>query len=294
MSKKRSEMYREQRRQQALREAAERKRRDGETGIVKQCLESASKLEEFERKIDKNKHDFLLLNTRSYQPSITLKTMSAAWEGDLGDPSVKDEPAPTFSECVVGYRQWVVDAVGQLRAVTMAKQVWVPGENVAKCRPFDCAGTTSFLRSAPLEEHAAPAEHCACGFYGWIDLRVASGGCAYFDDAGRLWVTGGIAVWGDLRVHADGFRASRACPVALAYDDETTSRVRDVLRRVTDDYRVALVHVDALQAEVEQYGSPLPQDVRPKSDRKSYMPGTLLYGTSTFITPEGWALLNGL
>lgn len=39
----------------------------------------------------------------------------------------------------------------------------------------------------------------------------------------------------------------------------------DVLVRVADEYRVALVHVDDLQIEAERHGAPLPEDARPSA-----------------------------
>ncbi len=190
------------------------------------------------------------------KPTV-LDVFKLTWEGDSAPPP----PTPTFSECVVGYRRWVVDAIGQLRAVTMTKQVWVPGENVALCRPS--ASVNGFFDQPFSEPHEAPHECCNCGLYGWNDAHHLTSPCAYVVDDGRILVVGVIAAWGDLRVHHDGFRASRACPVALAYDDDTDHRVREVLERVADDYGVSLVPVDVLQAEVERHGSPLPMDVRP-------------------------------
>jgi hypothetical protein len=183
-------------------------------------------------------------------------------------PSPPLEPPPVFSECVIGYRHWLLDPVGQLRAITMTKQVWQPGVNIARCRPRDHSGPSTvwvpgFATDAPDESHPAPDARCHCGLYGWNDLPENLSAHGRVDADGRLPVIGAIAAWGDLRVHHEGFRASRACIVTLSYDDATISRVRGTLRRVAAEYRVPLVHVEALQAEAERHGTPLPRDVRP-------------------------------
>lgn len=194
------------------------------------------------------------------------------WESEA--PSQEPEQPPlTFSECVIGYRSWLVDAMGQLRAVTMTKQVWTPGVNVAKCCPND-TGTgmtvvyaSSFTAySEPPLDHSSPHGDCHCGLYAYNDFKIQQPNwTSDCDESGRLFAVGAIAVWGDLRVHADGFRASHACPVALAYPSSIGERARTVLERVADEYRVALVHVDTLQAEAEQHGTPLPAEARPKT-----------------------------
>lgn len=175
-------------------------------------------------------------------------------------------PPPVFSECVIGFRHWWLDPVGQLRAITMTKQIWRPGINVARCRPRDHGHGflwAPFATADSEESHPAPAEHCHCGLYGWNDFPEKINGHGEIDASGQLPVLGAIAAWGDLRVHHEGFRASHACVVALAYDEVTTARVHDTLRRVGAEYRVPVVHVETLQAEAERHGAPLPPDVRP-------------------------------
>lgn len=221
---------------------------------------------------------------------ITIKTIGGAWEGPIDEQAV-DKPVKTFSECVVGYRKWIVDSLGQLRAITMTKQVWVPGVNEARCRPHDSAyfgASSGFFEGE--EAHAAPHEDCHCGLYGWND--VASNTPTIVNDAGQIVVYGAIAAWGDLRVHATGFRASNACPTALSYDDRTESCVLEVLARVADKYHVALVHVDALQGEAERHGTALPDDVRPSDLGDDHIVNLLLnsYWTPFWTTvPSQWS-----
>lgn len=284
MSKKRSDARREERRQQAQRDKAAARKAAGATSAA----------------FDKQVEAFYRLVAAS-GPAYTYGGGNTYGGGLLAPRATPSEPpAPTFSECVVGYRQWNVDATGQLRAITMGTQVWTPGVNLARC----CGPTDAvFGLSASLifgtgatrgEAHEAPAKDCHCGLYGWNDFRQPRAECAAMDASGGLWALGAIAAWGDLRVHGTGFRASHACPLALAYDDATTPRVRDTLARVAAEYRIALVHVEALQAEAEQHGSPLPKGVRPQrpsTDGEQFRNAMRLYrryGRSSSSHAQGW------
>jgi hypothetical protein len=45
----------------------------------------------------------------------------------------RKEDVPVFSECVIGYRQWHVDALDQLWPITVVRRPWLPGVNEAVC-----------------------------------------------------------------------------------------------------------------------------------------------------------------
>lgn len=269
---KRSGDRREQRRQQAQREAARVKRN-------RSAVKDGTALNEALKAYS----DALMSAYQKYLPR---------WESVAPSPE-PEQPPLTFSECVIGYRSWLVDATGQLRAVTMTKQTWMPGVNVAKCCPNDtgvgmvvmyASSSTSYPEASPVD-HAPPHRDCHCGLYAYNDFEIQqpdwTGDC---DEHGRLYAVGAIAAWGDLRVHADGFRASHACPVALAYPSSIGEKARNVLERVADEYRVALVHVDTLQAEAEQHGTPLPAEARPKARE---LESPLTFGPSTVTWQSG-------
>lgn len=263
MSKKRSEHRREERRQQAQRDLA-LKMKDDLLAMVK-----LPTINQVSNHLESN-----------YVVDVNALRVACESGCDLDPVEQPTPPTPTFSECVVGYRRWVVDAIGQLRALTMTKQVWVPGENVARCRPADSVYGS---RLEP-EQHDAPHDGCKCGLYAWSDPPLTNISRTAIDEYGVLRVLGGIAVWGDLCVHEHGFRASHACPVALSYDDETPQRVQDRLYRTASDYGIAIVHVEELQDEVERHGTPLPYDVRPNgqsslSDYNYLRPSRQLWAT---------------
>jgi hypothetical protein len=251
VSRKRQEQRREQQRQQRQRELAQRKKSE--------MVNPAS--------------------AASWQPNAIRITRAPA------HAPARKPPAPTFSECVIGYREWLVDAAGQLRAITMTRQIWNPGVNTARCRPNDHVSSFYFQSLTAPEAHPAPADGCHCGLYGWNDIREPTSRCDDLGADGRLWAFGAIAAWGDLQVHESGFRASHACIVALAHNDATTPRVRAVLDRIGAEYRVPVVHGDALQAEAERHGTPLPDDVRPHRDPVYISPASLLRNTPMMMSP---------
>lgn len=174
---------------------------------------------------------------------------------------------PTFSECVIGYRVWAVDPFLRLWPLTgYAATAWTPGINVAKCgrarvSPF---WGSSFLSHAP-DGHTSPHQKCGCGLYcrrraGEV---IAELEWPRYEEVRNPIVAGAVAVWGDLCVHKDGFRASHACIVALATQPEMPHQVRDLFALVAARYGVPLVAANELEIEASRHGTPLPDDVAP-------------------------------
>lgn len=178
---------------------------------------------------------------------------------------------PTFSECVVGYRAWVIDADDRLWPASDYRLPWVPGVNTARC---NCAvpGALSFdwsLRDGrrvlePHPRHDAPAADCTCGLYSWRRPRPRWKTAPRLRDGSM--VCGAVASWGRLMVHGDGFRAEHACVVTLTYPADTEPGVLEKLRRVAEKYRVDLVRLDQLEEAASRHGSPLPDTIRPDPD----------------------------
>lgn len=174
------------------------------------------------------------------------------------------ETAPTFSECVIGYRAWRADGEGLLWPLYSRRDPWLPGINTARChRSWQTRLALRWLWGerhqrvfGPATRHSAPAQDCACGLYTWRR-------------PGRRWyehpalctpprIVGAVASWGRIQVHADGFRAEHACVVVLAYPD-AQSDARDQLRDIATRYRVDLVALSDLEQAASRYGSPLPE-----------------------------------
>lgn len=175
---------------------------------------------------------------------------------------------PTYSECVIGYRRWVVDDQDRLWPIAQDRRAWVPGVNTARC----CCGSPSSLRFEwsvidgrrvlePAPEHAAPDQACECGLYSW--RRPKPEWVTNPDLMDVPNVVGAVASWGRIQVHDEGFRAEHACVVVIAYGPEAGPDDRAVLDRVAGRYGVELVPLSDLEDAARRHGRPLPDDVRP-------------------------------
>lgn len=177
---------------------------------------------------------------------------------------------PTFSECVVGYREWKADAHEQLWPLRSARRPWQPGINVARCNcrtlnslRFEWSWFEGRRVLEPAPSHAAPDPTCRCGLYSWRRPRKA-----WYDapvwGTSRL-VVGAVASWGHLQVHAAGIRAECACIVALGYHCDTPPDVIPELERIAVRYRVELVPLAELEQAASCHGTPLPINLHPSS-----------------------------
>ena len=149
--------------------------------------------------------------------------------------------APVFSECVIGYRQWRLDAFGQLWALTdFGNAPWVPGVNTAVCgasrRTYYSRSFVPDTVAMPATSHPVPDATCDCGFYSWRRPDDQYTTSAENGGFGNIIVMGAVAVWGALEVHETGFRAEKACIVTLADSDGREPLLRPVLERVAERY----------------------------------------------------------
>lgn len=162
------------------------------------------------------------------------------------------ERSPDFVEPVVGYRAWRLADDGELVPWTVARAGgWKPGANTAVCHlSHFMVAMGEGSRRTP--RHKPPSETCMCGLYALHDPRdprIAPG----HDTA-----LGAIVAWGDLEVHATGYRAEHACIVALALPAHCAPSTRQRLERAAGRYRVPLVPQDRLAETAREHGAPLP------------------------------------
>jgi hypothetical protein len=75
------------------------------------------------------------------------------------------------------------------------------------------------------------------------------------------WVAGAVVAWGKLEVHANGFRAEYAKPVAVIRGPNERM-CHEVARR----YSCALVAIDDVEAIARRYGSGVPEALRPSPE----------------------------
>jgi hypothetical protein len=174
-----------------------------------------------------------------------------------------DAGTPTYVLPVLGFRVWCVDDDGRLwprtsKAAMMRRlgsEPWAIGTSHARC----------LLQAAGGAAHPAPANGCMCGLYGWHASKAALDACR----TSRDLVAGAIIAWGDLQVHAAGFRAEYARPVALAVPAES-SRLRrrartrlEPLRRASERYAIPLVEGERLADEAGEHGAALAASAAP-------------------------------
>jgi hypothetical protein len=173
---------------------------------------------------------------------------------------------PTFSECVIGYRAWAIDPFLRLWSLTgYASEPWTPGTNIARCGRGNIEPGVYYTTSHAPDGHNSPHSDCGCGLY----CRRRSGEVLdelewpRYEEIRNPMVAGAVAVWGDLRVHRDGFRASHACVIALATQPTMPFQMRDLAALVADRYGVPLVAADEIEIEARRHGTPLPDEVAP-------------------------------
>ncbi len=140
-----------------------------------------------------------------------------------------------LTEALPGFRAWRLDPEGRLWPAT-ASTMWEPGVNVARC----------------VKGHDAPHGDCTCGLYAFHTVHR---------QLGAERVIGGIAAWGDMEVHRDGFRAGRAQVMALASAALMPPRERAALRRAAARYEVPVVPREALLPVVAERAGLLPVSV---------------------------------
>jgi glycine cleavage system H lipoate-binding protein len=170
------------------------------------------------------------------------------------------EGGPDFAEPVLGFRIWELRD-GALFGPAY-DQRWEPGENVSDCR----GGGT---------KHVAPAKDCRCGFNAYHDRLPRP--TLY----GERYVAGAMAAWGEIEWHRAGFRAERACVVALCFDPKDGKARQAELEEVARSYGIQLVPRLQLRAHAERFGRTLgsPTPARPaKRIRQTTRPLSLVPG----------------
>ena len=145
--------------------------------------------------------------------------------------------AAALTEAVIGFREWIVE--DSVLLPPAAGVAWVPGVNTARCYGHGACDSV-------------PGSACDCGLYAMHappdeleDYLIGPG----------AMVIGAIAAWGQLQVHADGFRAEHARVVALAYPPQATPATIARLAPAAARYEVELVAFEDLPAVASQHGT---------------------------------------
>jgi len=163
--------------------------------------------------------------------------------------------APDLVAPILGFRQW------RLREGAL----WSPFSHVrwgdAELRA--CCSTG-------VHEDLAPVKQCTCGIYAYYTPcpRMASTGTVEF-------VSGAVAVWGHIELHATGLRASHARIVALERPPLGAIKRRRLLE-AAESLGVPVVRHRNLPTVASEHGSILPRSLRPPvewatADRRPYL-----------------------
>jgi hypothetical protein len=189
--------------------------------------------------------------------------------------------APDLIEQVVGVRTF--DRAGHALASPYQGGEWRQPEQRARCSPgrrttaaalvrlgqkppaASKAAARIVARQQRQPPHAAPHADCHCGLYAYHDLD------SRFLPAGPI--VGVVQAWGGLCIHAGGFRAERVRVVALALTDHLgfgvrADRYREVARRASAWWKVPLLRFEELAASLSEFGSPVPEELRPREDEE--------------------------
>ncbi len=159
-----------------------------------------------------------------------------------GEATPPSERGPDYVEPLLGFRLWEIR--DGILVGPAYDEPWAPGENVASCRQ--------------PTNHVAPVDNCRCGFNAYHSRTpVAS---LY----GRRYVAGAMAAWGDIETHKDGFRAERACVVALCFESSDGQERRALIEAVARRYGIEAVPRVMLHSHAAKFGRSL-APLRPRN-----------------------------
>ncbi|MGZ4276443.1 MAG: hypothetical protein ACXVFK_07155 [Solirubrobacteraceae bacterium] len=148
--------------------------------------------------------------------------------------------APDFHRAVIGFRQW------RLRGTELwsvhDEDRWTRGVRTARCAAHG---------------HPAPQNGCTCGFYAWY-TPPARGASAGTPDL----VSGAVALWGQIELHARGMRAEHAVVVALALPLSRGDKRRRLIAAAAA-LEVPAVPARRLAAVGSEHAEPVPRWMRP-------------------------------
>lgn len=186
-----------------------------------------------------------------------------------GDPSVPPPPDRAGSAegtYIVGFRLWrpMRNADGRLRLrSTFVKVPWEPGANKAVHRPGGTS-TRAMFREDKYGPHDAPAPGCSCGLYAMHTPELAEPRTIGLlaKDLEDDFVLGAVLAWGEIEVHASGFRAEYAMPLMLA---RPPGPGVETVEKLALYYSIPIVERDELLERALEHGEPVPDRVRPST-----------------------------
>jgi hypothetical protein len=197
-------------------------------------------------------------------------------DGFIGDGSAR---APDLLGTVVGLRTF--DRAGHYLASPYQGTEWRKPELRATCNPERSATARALTkglgqkpklaasvaavlveRQRHLPEHRAPDLDCSCGLYAYHEADDP-----HLESAPLIAI---VEAWGDLVVHARGFRSEHLRIVALALGEPLPGvqgeRLIEAARRANAWWKVPLLRTDDLAVSMSEFGSPVPEELRPQEE----------------------------
>jgi hypothetical protein len=95
--------------------------------------------------------------------------------------------------------------------------------------------------------HKAPRSDCTCGIYAyhpWSPAARAAYAHAEIRRGSAEGIAGIVEAWGEIEVHADGFRAERARPVVFFLPRRSGGRHRALIETLAERHHAVIVEVD--------------------------------------------------
>lgn len=174
----------------------------------------------------------------------------------------KHRRQPVLGFEVIGFRQWKIGPDLELVSAGTQAFAWGHGENVATCLGGKC--------------QSPPGKKCECGLYAlhspdgfWYGAKPSDSNNPFsraalhaFAGDGLRHIAGVVSAWGRIEVHADGFRAEKARVVAVATSGCRRDQV--LARAVAAEYGVPLIDGENLAQVALEFGSVVPEDMRPE------------------------------
>jgi hypothetical protein len=162
-------------------------------------------------------------------------------------PSAPDLLAP-----VSGFRDWHVKADGLCSPRTGVP--WSGRVLQAECRPRTA---DDLIRPA----HRAPGHECGCGIHAYYEPSDETSKISY------TGVSGIVSAWGDVEIHAGGFRAEFARVEALGVYARWSERQKSAVQRIAATLGVDIVDLYDLADAAASYATPMPQQLIPSGKR---------------------------
>jgi len=163
------------------------------------------------------------------------------------DPSINEVPDPLVPGLVHGFRTWdlALDRDGRPGLVGYGETRWNGGGEPTRARCLPGEVTLTHPEGAGV-----PADGCSCGLYAnhpWG--RDPNSDFCRVDGLGLEpdEVFGVVEAWGGLEVHAEGFRAEFARPIALFARTGAELEWDVPSERLAREYQSELIHVGSVE-----------------------------------------------